>query len=90
MAATSELGGRQAWINWILGVLFVVFVFTFQTGYAIASVGMREDLSLTVAQIGVIGSIYTWAFAVAQFVSGSILDRFGIRWVLPMAAAVVE
>ncbi len=89
MATQSKLGGGQAWINWTLGVLFVVFVFTFQTGYAIANVGMKDDLLLTVAQIGLIGSIYTWAFAVAQFASGSILDRFGIRWVLPIAAAVV-
>ena len=24
----SKLGGVQAWINWLLGVLFVVFVFS--------------------------------------------------------------
>ena len=90
MATQSKLGGGQAWINWILATAFVVFVFTFQTGYAITSVGMKEDLGLTVAQVGVIGSIYTWAFAVAQFVSGSILDRFGIRWVLPIACALVS
>jgi MFS family permease len=90
VATQSKLGGGQAWINWLLATSFVVFVFTFQTGYAIASVGMKDDLNLSVAQIGLIGSIYTWAFAVAQFVSGSILDRFGIRWVLPIAAAFVS
>ena len=87
--ATSKIGGGQAWINWLLGVLFVVFVFTFQTGYAITNVGMTKDLGLSVAQVGFIGSIYTWAFAVAQFGSGSILDRLGIRWVLPIAAIIV-
>ncbi|MDH1865929.1 MFS transporter [Pseudomonas chengduensis] len=90
MTSQSALGGGQAWINWLLATGFVVFVFTFQTGYAVTSVGMKEDLGLTVAQVGLIGSIYTWAFAVAQFVSGSILDRFGIRWVLPIAAALVS
>ncbi len=85
----SKLGGGQAWVNWLLGVLFVVFVFTFQTGYAITNLGMTKDLGLSVAQVGFIGSIYTWAFAVAQFASGSILDRLGIRWVIPIAAAVV-
>ncbi len=89
MDKQSTLGGKQAWINWVLGVFFVVFVFTFQTGYAITNVGMTKDLGLTVAQVGFIASIYTWAFAVAQFGSGSILDRLGIRWVLPIAAAVV-
>ncbi|RLA18954.1 MAG: hypothetical protein DRQ56_06460 [Gammaproteobacteria bacterium] len=85
----SQLGGGQAWVNWLLGVAFVVFVFTFQTGYAITNIDMTKDLSLSVAQVGFIGSIYTWAFAVAQFCSGSILDRLGFRWVLPMAASVV-
>lgn len=89
MAEKSKLGGGQAWINWTLGVFFVVFVFTFQTGYAVTSVGMTKDLSLSVAQVGFIGSIYTWAFALAQFGSGSILDRLGIRWVLPVACVIV-
>ncbi|MCZ6719087.1 MAG: MFS transporter [Gammaproteobacteria bacterium] len=89
MAEKSKLGGGQAWINWTLGVFFVVFVFTFQTGYAVTSVGMTKDLSLSVAQVGFIGSIYTWAFAIAQFGSGSILDRLGIRWVLPVACVIV-
>ena len=85
----TKLGGGQAWVNWLLGVAFVVFVFTFQTGYAITNIDMTKDLSLSVAQIGFIGSIYTWAFAVAQFASGSILDRLGFRWVLPIASAIV-
>ena len=85
----STLGGLQAWINWILGVAFVVFVFTFQTGYAVTNVDMTKSLGLTVAQIGIIGSIYTWAFALFQFASGSILDKLGIRWVLPIASAIV-
>jgi len=80
----------KAWLNWCLAVLFVILVFSFQTGYAITNLGMQADLSLSVAQIGLIGSIYTWAFALTQILSGSILDRLGIRWVLPSAAAIVS
>jgi len=89
MTTHSKLGGRQAWVNWLLGVAFVVFVFTFQTGYAVTNVDMNNQLKLTVTQVGIIGSIYTWAFAVVQFASGSILDKLGMRWVLPVACAVV-
>ena len=85
----SKLGGAQAWINWLLGVLFVVFVFTLQTGYAITNVAMSKDLGISLAQIGFIGTIYTWAFAIAQFASGSILDKLGARWMLPIAAVIV-
>lgn len=85
----SKLGGGQAWINWLLATAYVVFVFTLQTGYAITNVSMSEDLGLSLTQVGFIGSIYTWAFALAQFTSGSIMDRLGSRWVIPMSSAVV-
>ena len=85
----SKLGGGQAWINWLLATAYVVFVFTLQTGYAITNLSMSEDLNISLAQIGVIGSIYTWAFAVAQFGSGSVMDKLGSRWTIPVASAVV-
>ena len=85
----SILGGGQAWLNWVLATAYVVFVFTLQTGYAITNVAMSEDLTLTTAQVGLIGSIYTWAFAIAQFASGSIMDRLGARWAIPIASAFV-
>ena len=87
--AESKLGGPQAWLNWVLATLYVVFVFTLQTGYAITNVSMAKDLDLSLAHIGLIGSIYTWAFAVVQFGSGSIMDKLGARWTIPIAAAVV-
>ncbi|NOR70582.1 MAG: MFS transporter [Methylomarinum sp.] len=88
-STTSTLGGGQAWLNWSISVLFVVFVFTLQTGYAITNVSVAQDLSLTMAQVGFVGTIYTFVFAITQLVSGSILDKIGTRWVLPIACLVV-
>ena len=85
-----ELGGFKAWVNWIIGVSFVVLVFTLQTGYAITNSHVAKDLSLTIAQVGLIGTMYTWVFAITQLASGSILDRFGTRWILPTACLVVS
>ena len=85
----SKLGGPQAWLNWVLGVSFVVLVFTLQTGYAITNASVAKDLSLTIAQVGFIGTIYTWSFAIMQLASGSILDKLGTRWVLPIACLIV-
>lgn len=86
---TPTLGGVQAWINWSVSVLFVILVFTLQTGYAITNVSVAKDLSLSMAQVGFIGTIYTFVFAITQLVSGSILDKIGTRWVLPLACLVV-
>lgn len=86
---SPTLGGVQAWLNWSISVLFVVLVFTLQTGYAITNVSVAKDLSLSMAQVGLIGTSYTFIFAIAQLVSGSILDKIGTRWVLPLACLVV-
>lgn len=83
------LGGSRAWFIWFIAVSFVLLVFALQTGYAITNIYVAVDLGLTLAQVGIVGSIYTWVFAITQFASGSILDKFGARRVLPIAAAFV-
>ncbi len=85
----SELGGFKAWSNWTISVSFVVLVFSLQTGYAITNPSLAKDLGLTIVQVGLVGTIYTWAFAFTQLASGSILDRLGGRWVLPVACFIV-
>lgn len=84
----DSLGGVKAWLSWALGVSFVVMVFALQTGYAVTNVYVAYSLSLTLAQVGIVGSVYTWVFAVSQFASGSILDNFGVR-ALPVACLIV-
>ncbi len=85
---TDRIGGFKAWMSWLLAVSFVVMVFALQTGYAVTNVYVAETLALSIVQVGLVGSIYTWVFAVSQFASGSILDKFGSR-VLPLACLTV-
>ena len=86
--AESTLGGAKAWLNWVLATFFVVMVFTLQTSYAITNVSITEDLGLSLAQVGLIGSIYTWAFALVQFASGSMMDSLGSRKTITFAAVL--
>lgn len=76
------LGGTQAWIVWAIAVAFVIYYFSFQTGYAIVNPAVKQDIGLSVAQVGIVAAIYTWVFALCQFFSGALLDRFGARRVL--------
>jgi MFS family permease len=87
--AKEKLGGPTAWWVWALAVIFVVYLFSFQTGYAIVNSSVQKDLSLSVAQIGTIAAIYTWAFAICQFFGGALLDRLGSKKVLPISIALV-
>ena len=87
--SSRRLGGANAWCAWGVAVAFVVYYFSFQTGYSIVSAKVKQDLSLSVAQIGAAAALYTWVFAVCQFFSGSLLDRVGARCILIPAIALV-
>jgi MFS family permease len=86
----AEIGGFRAWVNWAICVLFVVLEITLLTGYAITNIYVAKDLNLTIAQVGLIGTIYTWVFAITQLASGPIFDRLSTRWVLPIACLIVS
>ena len=82
-------GGAQAWLVWVLATSFVVWLFAIQTGYAVVSPGIQATAGLSIVQVGLAASIYTWVFATMQFFSGALLDRFGSRPLLACAVALV-
>jgi MFS family permease len=84
-----RLGGPEAWLVWVLATTFVVWLFAIQTGYAVVSPDIQQTAGLTIAQIGLAASIYTWVFAIVQFFSGALLDRFGSRPLMAIAVAFV-
>ena len=95
MSATNQntndvtLGGGMAWWIWVLVVTFVVYLFSFQTGYSIVNPSVQKDVGLSISQVSTIAAVYTWAFAICQFFGGALLDRLGSRKVLPISIALV-
>jgi MFS family permease len=87
--AETRQGGAMAWWVWVLAVTFVVFLFSFQTGYSIVNPSVQADVGLSVSQVATIAAVYTWVFAIAQFFGGALLDRLGSRKVLPISIALV-
>lgn len=88
-AGHRRLGGPEAWLIWSLATIFVVWLFAIQTGYAVVSPDIQDTAALTIAQVGLAASIYTWVFALVQFFSGALLDRFGSRPLMAIAVAFV-
>lgn len=88
-ATQPQLGGGMAWWVWTLAVVFVVYLFSFQTGYSVVNPSVQADVGLTIGQVSTIAAIYTWAFAIFQFFGGALLDRLGSRKVLPISIALV-
>ncbi|MDO8188615.1 MFS transporter [Conexibacter sp. JD483] len=85
----ARQGGPEAWTIWILATIFVVWLFAIQTGYGIVSPDIQKDADLTLSQISSAASVYTVAFAIVQFFSGSLLDRYGTRPLMAIAVALV-
>ncbi len=88
-ADNPPLGGGMAWWVWALSVAFVVYLFSFQTGYSVVNPNVEKDVRLSIEQISLIAAVYTWVFAVCQFFGGALLDRLGARMVLPLSIALV-
>ena len=88
-SAETRAGSGLAWWIWALAVTFVVYLFSFQTGYSIVNSSVQKDLGLSVAQVATIAAVYTWVFAICQFFGGALLDRLGSRKVLPISIALV-
>ena len=84
-----QLGGAHAWWVWALSVLFVIYLFSVQTGYSIVNPDIARDVSLSVTQVSTIAAVYTWVFAVCQFFGGALLDRLGAHKVLPASVVLV-
>lgn len=85
----SKLGGGEAWGIWLLVTFFVCWLFSIQTAYAVVSPHIQQTAHLSMAEVGIVSAIYTWVFAVVQFFSGSILDRYGSRPTMWIAAILV-
>jgi MFS family permease len=84
-----ERGRAQAWLVWTLAVAFVVYYFSFQTGYAIVNPNVQKDVGLSVSQVATVAAMYTWVFALCQFLSGPLLDRLGAGKIIPASIALV-
>jgi MFS family permease len=78
----------RAWVTWGIAVLFVLYLFGFQTGYAVVNPSIQKDIGLTIAQLGAVAAAYTWSFAIFQLFGGALLDRLGARLVLIPAIAI--
>jgi MFS family permease len=51
---------------------------------AIAAPHMKDELSLSYAQLGILFSSFFWTYAIFQIVSGWLVDRFPVNWVLAL------
>ena len=55
---------------------------------SIAAPILKEDLRLSASQLGVLLSAFFWTYAFFQIVSGWLVDRFEVNWLLALGVLV--
>lgn len=80
MLQNAETTYRYRWV--ILGVLWtsIVVAYLHRLGIGPLAPFLKEDLSLSSAQIGTIVSAVAFGFMVSQLPSGWVVDKIGARW----------
>ena len=69
---------------WILLLISLMYMITYmdRTGISIAAPAMAREFGLSQTAIGIIFSVFLWAYAIGQIPGGWLADRFGPRRVL--------
>lgn len=68
----------KAWFIWLISNLVVIFS-NIQIVYTFISVNLEKELGLTIAQVALANSVYTWTFAILQFFSGATFNVFSSK-----------
>ncbi len=84
MSATYQRG--RAWVVTVLLFLFVVVNFLDKISVGLLAGPMMDELGLTPAQFGLVGSSFFWLFAVAGVAGGFIANRVSCALLLLLMA----
>lgn len=82
----SSMGMR--W--WILGWLLLGGIVNYfdRSNLSLAAPKMIQELGLSAADIGLMGSVFSWTYAVMQLPAGRLVDKFGSRRVYALSLAI--
>ncbi|MFC5512463.1 MFS transporter [Massilia jejuensis] len=92
MNATHELTPprirRRQTLALVLLVLTGVINYLDRATLAVANEFIRADLGLSLGQMGLLLSAFSWSYALCQLPVGALVDKIGPRWLLGMGLVV--
>jgi len=81
--ATIRKGLSPALIGVLVLLFFSVFINYVDRGnLSIAAPLLKDELGLSASQLGILLSSFFWTYATFQIISGWLVDRFNVNWVL--------
>ena len=77
--------GLHPWLMWGLGALFYCFEFFLQVSPSVMVPDLMRSFAVSGEQLGMLASLYFYAYASMQIPAGMLLDRLGARRLLSIA-----
>ena len=81
-------GPRRAWLAWLMPAIFFLYEFMIRVIPAVLEKPLQQEFEVDASQIGLSMSFYYYAYGPMQLVVGVLLDRFGARRPLAIAAFI--
>lgn len=78
-----------AWLIWIIAALYYSYEFFLRISPTVMVTDLMQAFSVNAATLGILSACYYYAYASMQIPVGMLLDRFGIRRLLTVAALLV-
>lgn len=78
----------KAWFIWLISNLVGIFS-NMQIIYTFISVHLEKELGLTITQVALANSAYTWTFAILQFFSGAMFNVFSSKKIYSFSLSTI-
>ena len=80
--STNSAPTKTRWMVLLLISLMYMITYMDRTGISIAAPAMAKEFGLSQTALGIVFSVFLWAYAIGQIPLGSMADRLGPRMVL--------
>jgi len=77
------------WLMWGCGAAFYFYEFILSISPSVMGPFWMQDFSMSPTKLGILASIWFWAYALMQIPAGVLLDRLGPHRLLASASAVL-
>lgn len=76
----------RAWVIWIVAATFYSFEFFQRVSPSVMINDLMQSFAVSAEQVGILGALYFYAYAITQIPVGMLLDKYGPRLLLTLAA----
>lgn len=87
---TVELPTGASWINWGLGVLFLMSCVFSVVSFAVLAPSIAEETKLSSGTLSALTSVFFFTYSIAQLAAGLLIDRIGCRWLLGITTLIAS